>query len=92
MAVLRLGRLDDQEGEPLASVPQFVQQVEEGVGLATAGDADDQAVLGEIPARDDEPVAGEAVAFQDLAYVNSTPLSSPPMGGRTGRGSVSKRA
>ena len=83
VAVLRLGRLDDQEGEPPAGLPQFVQQVEEGVGLTTAGDADDQAVLGEIPARDDEPVAGETVAFQYLAYVDAPPFI-PPNGGERG--------
>ncbi len=45
-AVLLLGRLDDQEGQPVAP-PQLVEQVEDGVGLAGAGEAGDEAVAGE---------------------------------------------
>ena len=73
IAVLRFGRFDHQKGNPLPLLPEFIQDVEQGIGLAAAGNTHHQPVLDEILPGDQKPVAGRLLAIQDFADVD--PLS-----------------
>jgi hypothetical protein len=70
-------------------VPQFVQQVKNGVGFAAAGHAGNETMFGEIGALDGKPILRRLAAVQYLADIDDRLLVSDSIS--SGK-STSKRA